>query len=533
LNRGEVGFQRISTKVINSKGQRKKTMPKIAIGIPVAANPDLLKGTLAALASNTTLPVDIRILTDSAAEGVREAIESMATSAQLHPETLHGRGACLNFLIRECPSDFYVLLENGALPGPLWLENLLDVFRHVPRCGLAGPSTNVAANAQGISSTGTGDATILERVARQRFGSTFQSLGRKSYLAEFCLAVRHELVHAIGAVEESAKWLVDFSRRAEHASFVALWACGAYVHRSAPEISTEVAAQPRLPAPLPLLEEKQNPHFNAQLPGNPGQQCVGPESIPPCERPGLRRAEVPDVHGAAESDCPLVSCIMPTFNRRVFLPRAIRCFLSQDYNNTELIIVDDGSDPISDLLPPDARIRYFRLGEKRNVGAKRNFACEQSQGEFILHWDDDEWYGPSRVRRQLELLRESKARICGTSVALFYNELADRAFRYSFSGPVASWMGALAYPKAVWRERPFDSIPIAEDVRFISRIPAHLRQDLKDPSLYVASIHDSNTSPKITTGSYWKSEPVETIRIIPGFERVSRSASMSTWQEGA
>ena len=44
-----------------------------------------------------------------------------------------------------------------------------------------------------------------------------------------------------------------------------------------------------------------------------------------------------------ETSQPLVSCIMPTYNRREFVPLAIRYFLRQDYANKELIIIDDGT----------------------------------------------------------------------------------------------------------------------------------------------------------------------------------------------
>ena len=47
---------------------------------------------------------------------------------------------------------------------------------------------------------------------------------------------------------------------------------------------------------------------------------------------------------------PLISCIMPTCNRRSFVPRAIRQFLAQDYVRKELLILDDGSDPIAELV---------------------------------------------------------------------------------------------------------------------------------------------------------------------------------------
>jgi glycosyltransferase involved in cell wall biosynthesis len=87
---------------------------------------------------------------------------------------------------------------------------------------------------------------------------------------------------------------------------------------------------------------------------------------------------------------PLVSCIMPTCDRRRFLPAAIRYFLRQDFPNKELVIVDDGVDAVGDLASADARIRYVRLSRRATVGAKRNLACEHAAGDLIAHWDDDD-----------------------------------------------------------------------------------------------------------------------------------------------
>ncbi len=88
---------------------------------------------------------------------------------------------------------------------------------------------------------------------------------------------------------------------------------------------------------------------------------------------------------------PLVSCIMPTCNRRAYAQQAIRYFQRQDYENRELIIIDDGADGIGDMAKADERIRYIRLDKKATIGAKRNWACEQAHGELIMHWDDDDW----------------------------------------------------------------------------------------------------------------------------------------------
>lgn len=77
---------------------------------------------------------------------------------------------------------------------------------------------------------------------------------------------------------------------------------------------------------------------------------------------------------------PLVSCIVPTANRRRFVPEAIRLFLAQDYPEKELVVVDDGEDSVADLIPKCRQIRYLRLERRLSVGARRNLACSVAHG---------------------------------------------------------------------------------------------------------------------------------------------------------
>src|SRR5262245_25668507 len=105
---------------------------------------------------------------------------------------------------------------------------------------------------------------------------------------------------------------------------------------------------------------------------------------------------------------PLVSCIMPTRNRRRFASQAIWYFLRQDYPNRELIIVDDGEDAIEQVVPADDRIDYLRVG-RCSLGDKRNLACEHSAGELIAHWDDDDWSAHSRLSVQVAALLDQSA----------------------------------------------------------------------------------------------------------------------------
>src|SRR4029077_19585158 len=105
---------------------------------------------------------------------------------------------------------------------------------------------------------------------------------------------------------------------------------------------------------------------------------------------------------------PLVSCIMPTRDRPALVSRAIGFFLRQTYANTELIVVDDGSQDIGDVASMDPRIRYLRLGAPQSIGTKRNVACELARGDLIAHWDDDDWYAPHRLGYQVEQLGDGE-----------------------------------------------------------------------------------------------------------------------------
>src|ERR1019366_10210549 len=99
---------------------------------------------------------------------------------------------------------------------------------------------------------------------------------------------------------------------------------------------------------------------------------------------------------------PLVTAICPTYNRRKYLPTSIALFLKQTFTDSELLIVDDSTESIDDLVPKHPRIRYVRLSpssvEKRLlIGEKRNICCAEARGEFIVHWDDDDWQAPDRI----------------------------------------------------------------------------------------------------------------------------------------
>jgi glycosyltransferase involved in cell wall biosynthesis len=207
----------------------------------------------------------------------------------------------------------------------------------------------------------------------------------------------------------------------------------------------------------------------------------------------------------SDENLPLVSCITPTANRRAFVPLAIRHFLEQDYPHRELIVLDDGDDPVADLMPADSRVRYVRLDGRRTLGAKRNACVEASRGDLILHWDDDDWSAPHRIRYQVDSLLRQRVDLCGLSRMLFYELASGRVWLYSYPGQQRPWLagGSLLYTRDYWRRAPFPAISSGEDTRFVWSQPAARAAALTDYTFYVAMIHPGNTSRKYCVGPSW------------------------------
>ena len=215
---------------------------------------------------------------------------------------------------------------------------------------------------------------------------------------------------------------------------------------------------------------------------------------------------------------PLVSCIMPTYNRRQFIPHALKYFFNQDYANRELIILDDGSDAIDDLVPADERILYVRLDQKITLGAKLNLACEYARGELMAHWDDDDWYAPTRLSYQVAALAEDGIEICGINKLLYYDLQSGRAYEYVYPREHRVWLlgSELCYRKKFWAGHRFVENNVGMDAQFVWSADPHSVLPLGDHTFAVHMIHQGNVSPKKTAGSWWHPYSVEAIAGVLG-----------------
>lgn len=113
----------------------------------------------------------------------------------------------------------------------------------------------------------------------------------------------------------------------------------------------------------------------------------------------------------SDKSAPLVSVVMPTYRRDDTLQRAIESVLGQTYQNLELIVVNDNGDDehftpavreiVGSFAENDSRVRLLEPPVHKNGAYARNRGVEVSSGELIAFLDDDDWWEPEKIERQV------------------------------------------------------------------------------------------------------------------------------------
>jgi cellulose synthase/poly-beta-1,6-N-acetylglucosamine synthase-like glycosyltransferase len=123
----------------------------------------------------------------------------------------------------------------------------------------------------------------------------------------------------------------------------------------------------------------------------------------------------------------LVSVVVPVYNGGPFLRKAIDSILSQTYKSIELIVVDDGSvddsaDIISSYGPRLQPIRQPNAG----VAHARNAGIRAARGDFIAFLDQDDWWLPTKVAKQVELFgQDDDLGLVHTDTAFYHDPSAS------------------------------------------------------------------------------------------------------------
>lgn len=138
---------------------------------------------------------------------------------------------------------------------------------------------------------------------------------------------------------------------------------------------------------------------------------------------------------------PIISIVIPTFNRASLIEKAIDSIRAQTFDDWELIIVDDGStdntfEVVHQYQQSDARIRIYKRHEDLPKGANscRNYGFELSKGEYVKWVDSDDILQNDCLKSQVDILKaDDNLQLCLGYGVFFDNETGELLGKWSRS----------------------------------------------------------------------------------------------------
>jgi hypothetical protein len=119
---------------------------------------------------------------------------------------------------------------------------------------------------------------------------------------------------------------------------------------------------------------------------------------------------------------PLVSAVIPTYNRSAEVVSAVQSALAQHYAPLEVVVVDDGStdDTVARLAEFGQRVRVIRHPVNRGAAAARNSGIEAARGRYVALLDSDDAWDQSKTVRQLAFMQERELAMSCTGFRSVY-----------------------------------------------------------------------------------------------------------------
>lgn len=199
---------------------------------------------------------------------------------------------------------------------------------------------------------------------------------------------------------------------------------------------------------------------------------------------------------------PFISVVCPTWNRREFLPYLLYIWQYQDYpaERRELIILDDSPQSNADLVTMLAgeggNVRYVHSEERLALGKKRNLLNEMAKGEYILCFDDDDYYPPDKISYQVSQMQRHSARFSGCDqIYVWYSHLDKIYLTHPFGAKHALNGTFGLHRNLLSKHRYEDDATLGEEGAFLKEFSTPVLQ--VDPKKAILCIsHSSNTYDK-------------------------------------
>lgn len=169
---------------------------------------------------------------------------------------------------------------------------------------------------------------------------------------------------------------------------------------------------------------------------------------------------------------PLVSVIIPTYNRAELLRETVGAVLCQSLQNFEIIIVDNMShDETEDYIKSlaDPRVRYFRNPNNGVIAVNRNLGIKHARGKYVAFCDDDDLWLPEKLQRQIEVMdNDAGIGLCYTSGCSFrdgkiIHERIVRRKVFSEHFRHLLWENCIPSSSVIVRKKVFEKTGLMDD----------------------------------------------------------------------
>jgi len=145
---------------------------------------------------------------------------------------------------------------------------------------------------------------------------------------------------------------------------------------------------------------------------------------PASVKPGAVSAPAPlAVHRPAPitlTEPPLVSILMPTYNRRELLAKVLTSVAAQSYPRIEAVVVNDAGIAVDDVVAPYPFVTLVVHEQNRGVMAACRTGYEAAKGDYITFLPDDDWIYPDHVERIMSALLHAGASVAHSAALLRY-----------------------------------------------------------------------------------------------------------------
>ena len=227
------------------------------------------------------------------------------------------------------------------------------------------------------------------------------------------------------------------------------------------------------------------------------------------------------------ADCPSISVLTLTYNRRNFIELAFLNMLVTDYPKAKIqwVIVDDSDDPTKSVIDkiktfedrdPGFEITYVPMTKKRSIGYKRNRAVKAAKHDICLNMDDDDVYPETSFRRRVAWLLDEAAagkKVVGCTMIAMYDLMqgisAVNTPPWALVQSQRVSEASFCFYRQFALDHPFPDVQQSEGEGFIDACSKDdLFLEIPPQQILVALNHGTNTSSRVIagraqTGCFW------------------------------